>query len=244
MNGLVEQLTGLRLHGMAQAAKDLMAAKIPVSLPEALRQLTQAERCDREVRAIQNRMRTARFPHHRDFVSFEYSKTSVKKSQIEQLCTGQFIQDRHNLILVGGTGTGKTHIATALGTHLIQSGRKVRFFDCVDLINLLIKEEADEKAGRLEKQLMNADCVIMDELGYIPFPKSGGRLLFHLIGKLYETTPIIFTTNLEFKEWSTVFGNAKMTTALLDRVTHHCTILETGNNSYRFAQSRERAKET
>ena len=137
-----------------------------------------------------------------------------------------------------------THIATALGTYLIQSGRKVRFFDCVDLINLLIKEEADEKAGRLEKQLMNADCVIMDELGYIPFPKSGGRLLFHLIGKLYETTPIIFAATLEIKEWSTVFGNAKMTTALLDRVTHHCTILETGNNSYRFAQSRERAKET
>ena len=188
-------------------------------------------------------MRAARFPHHKDFASFDYAETPFEKAQIDQLCTGQFIHDKHNLILVGGTGTGKTHIATALGTELIQHRRKVRFFDCVDLINLLIKEEGDGKAGRIEKQLMAADCVIMDELGYIPFPKSGGQLLFHLIGKLYETTPIIFTMNLKCKGWRTVFGGAKMTTALLDRVTHHCTILETGNNSYRFAQSKKQTRQ-
>ncbi len=210
-----------------------------------LLQLCELELIERERKSAERRLKMARFPACKLLDEFDFAaRPSINKPQVLQLVQGEYLDRRENVLLVGPSGTGKTHLATALGMAACAQGRKVRFFRVTELITVLLEAKEERQLLRLRQQLGKLDLLILDELGYVPASKAGAELLFDIIATAYERNSLIVTTNLPFENWIEVLGSERLTGAALDRLTHRCHILETKGESYRLRDAKRRRRST
>ena len=206
-----------------------------------LARLVEMEMIDRERRMVERRIKAAKFPAAKSLDSFDFKAIpKLNKMQVLELARCNWIERRENVIALGPSGTGKTHVALGHGLAACQKGVSVRFTTAAALVNELIEARDERRLLRLQKQMGTVKLLIIDELGFVPLSKTGAELLFELISQRYERGSTMITSNLPFDEWTETFGTERLTGALLDRLTHHVSILEMNGESYRLAQSRAR----
>jgi len=222
-----------------------LCAKERSSYSDFLLKLTERELMDREQRAADRRLRDAKFPVPKTLDSFDFAaQPSINEAAVRELMRGEYLLGRENILLVGNPGTGKTHLASALGHAACMQGNRVRFFSVTGLVTQLLEHREERNLQRLHRQLERNRLLILDELGYVPFTKAGAELLFDVVSRAYERNSLIVTTNLPFEQWTEVMGSERLTGALLDRLTHRVHILEANGESYRLQHSKKRRKKT
>ena len=242
---LEEHLKSLRLPTFLREYDKLarQCAAQGVDYPRYLLRLSELELLDRERRATERRIKEARFPVTKSLDSFDFlALPSLNKSLVLELARCEFIDRRENVLALGNSGTGKTHVALALGLAACQKGYRVRFTTAASLVHELLEARDEKRLLRFQKQLVKQDLLIVDELGYVPLSKTGAELLFEVFSQRYEQGSQLVTSNLPFDEWTEIFGSERMTGALLDRLTHHVHILEMNGESYRLKQSKRTRK--
>ena len=240
---LAHHLKSLRMPTMLAECEKVAArcATDNVDHLAFLLQLCELELLDRERRAADRRLRAAKFPNHKTLDTFDFkAQPSINKVLVTELMRGEYIDRKENLLLVGNSGTGKTHLATALGIAACAQGKRVRFFRVTEIITQLMEAREERDLLRARKQLSKLDLLILDELGYVPATKVGSELLFDVISTAYERQSLIVTTNLPFENWTEVLSSERLTGATLDRLTHRCHILEASGQSYRLRDAKKR----
>jgi len=214
------------------------AAQANQTCEQYLLALLEQEVIQRETNQERRRIQAARFPILRTLDTFDFSAVpTLNKAKILELARGEYITKCENILFVGEIGTGKTHLATALALAACRQGKRVRFYTAAGLVNELTEARDERRLLRLQAQLLKQDLIVLDEVGFVPFSTQGSQLLFQFCSERYQRGSMIFTTNLEFSKWTEVFGDPQLAGALLDRITHHCHIIECHGDSYRFRQS-------